>query len=59
MLAFLLSLVDRYRAEIERGLGRSILSVLIRNLDDHHGGRYELRNVPARTIALTAADIFA
>jgi hypothetical protein len=41
MLAFWLSLVDRYRAEIERGLGRSILSVLIRDLDDHVGSRYE------------------
>lgn len=41
MLAFWLSLVDRYRGEIERGLGRSILSVLISDLDDHLGARYE------------------
>jgi uncharacterized protein len=40
-LAFWLSLVDGYRSEIERGLGESILPVLLRSLDDFMGGRYE------------------
>jgi hypothetical protein len=40
-LAFWLGIVDPYRAEIERGLGPSILSPLMQQLDDHTGGRWE------------------
>lgn len=40
-LAFWLGVVDRYRAEIERGLGRSVLSVLLTDLDDFLGPRFE------------------
>lgn len=40
-LAFWLSVVDRYRTEIEQGLGPSILSVLLASLDDHMGPRWE------------------
>jgi uncharacterized protein len=40
-LAFWLALVDPYRAEIERGLGRSIVPVLRAGLDDFLGPRYE------------------
>ena len=40
-LAFWLTIIDRHRAEIERGLGPSILPVLIDSLDDHMGGRWE------------------
>jgi AAA+ ATPase superfamily predicted ATPase len=40
-LAFWLSIVEPYRAEIERGLGPSILSPLIARLDDHMGPRFE------------------
>ncbi len=40
-LAFWLSIVEPYRAEIERGLGPSILSPLMTRLDDHMGPRYE------------------
>jgi len=40
-LAFWLTLVDPYRAEIERGLGRSILPVLKAGLNDFLGARYE------------------
>jgi AAA+ ATPase superfamily predicted ATPase len=40
-LAFWLALVDPYRAEIERGLGRSILPVLRAGLNDFLGLRYE------------------
>lgn len=40
-LAFWLGIVDPYRPEIERGLGESILSVLLQELDGHlgRGGR--------------------
>lgn len=41
LLAFWLGLVDRYRVEIDRGLGRSVLPVLASDLDDHLGERYE------------------
>lgn len=40
-LAFWLAVVEPYKAEIERGLGRSILPVMMRALVDHMGGRWE------------------
>ncbi len=41
VLAFWLGTVDRYRAEIQRGLGDSILTVMLRDIDDHMGPRWE------------------
>lgn len=40
-LAFHLGLLTRYRGEIERGLGTSILPVLAASLDDHWGPVFE------------------
>jgi AAA+ ATPase superfamily predicted ATPase len=40
-LAFWLAVVDQYRAEIDRGLGRSILPVMLASLDDFLGPRWE------------------
>ncbi|HEY5342098.1 MAG TPA: ATP-binding protein [Solirubrobacteraceae bacterium] len=40
-LAFWLGIVEPYKAEIERGLGPSILSPMIERLDDHMGARWE------------------
>lgn len=59
-LAFWLSIVDRYRAEIDRGLGRSILPVLLRDLDDSVRyavcAREEVAN-PAGLLVITAEDV--
>jgi AAA+ ATPase superfamily predicted ATPase len=40
-LAFYLSLIERFRPEIERGLGESILDVLVAAIDDHMGRVWE------------------
>ena len=41
LLAFTLGVAGRYRAEIERGLGPTILPVLLEELDEHCGLRWE------------------
>lgn len=40
-LAFWLGLLDRHRSAISRGLGKQILPVLVEQLDDHMGDRWE------------------
>lgn len=40
-LGFWLGVVDRHRAEIERGLGASVLPVMLTELDDYLGGPWE------------------
>jgi hypothetical protein len=40
-LAFWLGLLDRHRSAISRGLGKQILPVLVKQLDDHMGERWE------------------
>ncbi len=40
-LAFYLGILSRYRAEIDRGLGPSILPLLMDSLDQHLGGPWE------------------
>ena len=40
-LSFYLGVLSRYRAEIDRGLGPSILPVLVESLDDALGSPYE------------------
>ncbi|WP_206184700.1 ATP-binding protein [Thermoactinospora rubra] len=40
-LAFYLGVLEHYRAEIERGLGETIVREIVTDLDDHMGGVYE------------------
>ncbi len=40
-LAFWLGVLDRHRSAIERGLGETVLPVLMEQLDDHMGERWE------------------
>lgn len=40
-LSFWLGVLDRHRSSVERGLGREIIPVLMRELDDHMGERWE------------------
>jgi hypothetical protein len=40
-LAFWLGLIEPYGAEIERGLGSTILKPLVERIDDHMGPRWE------------------
>jgi hypothetical protein len=40
-LAFWLGVLDRYRAEIDRGIGDTIVPALMRGLDDFLGSRWE------------------
>jgi AAA+ ATPase superfamily predicted ATPase len=53
-LAFWFGVVSKYRAEIDRGLGKTILPVVLSELDDHMGPRWEdafrqhLRRLAAR-----------
>lgn len=53
-LTFWLGVVSKYRAEIDRGMGQTILPTLISDLDDHMGPRWEeafrhhLRRLAAR-----------
>jgi uncharacterized protein len=67
-LSFWRSSVDPYRAEIERGLGSTILPALMGGIDDHMGPRWEeafrahLRRLAAageldpRVVAICARD---
>lgn len=73
-LAFWLGVVDRYRAEIERGLGATILPVLqdlrrgatamvgAGRLDDLRfaiAARERVTHVPAGVLPITASDVFS
>lgn len=40
-LAFWLAVVDRYKTEIERGLGRTVVRTILKELDDHMGQAWE------------------
>lgn len=53
-LAFWLSVVDRHRTAIERGLGRNVVDVVTSELDDHMGDRFEAAF--RDHLALMAAD---
>jgi len=55
-LAFWLTVVDRHRDAIERGLGRSVLPVMVSELDDHLGGPWEeALRIHLRRMATTGA----
>lgn len=41
MIAFYLSILGRYRDEINRGLGRTVLTAIRGSIDDHMGGCWE------------------
>ena len=70
-LAFWLGLVEPYQAEIDRGLGATILPVVVDSLDDHmgrigrpdgHGGRRLLVHLahpfgPAAVVGTTEAEV--
>ena len=62
-LAFWLGLLDRYRPEIERGLGKSILPVLLESIDDQMGGpvgeRLSRSPASARQHGRAAPDVVA
>jgi AAA+ ATPase superfamily predicted ATPase len=53
-LAFYLRVVAQYRTEIERGLGASILPVLVESLDDFMGDRWE--DIVTRHVRRLATD---
>lgn len=53
-LAFWLGIVDRHRSEIERGLGETILPIVLQQLDDHMGQVWEeAYRIELRRLAVT------
>lgn len=55
-LAFWLGVVSRYRTEIDRGLGKNILRVLMSDLDDFMGPRWEEAFACICDVSLRAAS---
>ncbi|MBW3605685.1 MAG: ATP-binding protein [Actinobacteria bacterium] len=55
-LAFWLGVVDRFRSEIERGLGQTIITSVLATLDAHAGPRWEAAvREHLRRVAITGA----